>query len=123
MSWTPAELEKIAAADDLYIAPLREDGKTFGTPTWIWSVVVDGGLYVRAYNGQNSRWFKAARSQKAGRVTVAGETLDVAFEPLDGPLNARIDAAYRTKYKNSPYLDAMIGSRARGATVRITPVT
>lgn len=123
MSWTPAELKKIAAVDDLHIAPLREDGKTFGTPTWIWSVVVDGGLYVRAYNGQNSRWFKAARSQKAGRITVAGETRDVAFEPLDGALNDRIDAAYRTKYANSPYLDAMIDSRARSATIRITPAT
>jgi hypothetical protein len=24
---------------------------TPGTPTWIWSVVVDGQLYVRGYNG------------------------------------------------------------------------
>lgn len=38
-------------SDDLHISPFREDGKTYGTPTWIWSVVVDGGLYVRAYNG------------------------------------------------------------------------
>jgi hypothetical protein len=25
---------------------------TYGTPTWIWSVAVDGALYVRAYNGR-----------------------------------------------------------------------
>jgi hypothetical protein len=28
---------------------------------------VDDVLYVRAYNGQNSRWYEAAMRQKAGR--------------------------------------------------------
>jgi hypothetical protein len=66
-AWPAEELHRIAAADDLYIAPFRKDGATFGTPTWIWSVAVDGDLYVRAYNGRNSRWYQAALSQKAGR--------------------------------------------------------
>ena len=35
------ELRKIAEADDLHISPFREDGKTYGTPTWIWSVAVE----------------------------------------------------------------------------------
>ncbi|MBV8228112.1 MAG: DUF2255 family protein [Verrucomicrobia bacterium] len=43
---------RIAQVDDLHISPLREDGVTYGTPTWIWSVAVEGALYVRAYNGQ-----------------------------------------------------------------------
>ena len=64
--WLKKELERIASTDDLHISPLREDGKTYGTPTWIWSVVVDGTLYVRAYNGKESRWYKAALRQKAG---------------------------------------------------------
>lgn len=53
--WSEAELKKIAADDDLHILPFREDGVTYGTPTRIWSVVVDGGLYARAYNGQKAR--------------------------------------------------------------------
>ena len=52
---------------------------THGTPTWVWSVVVDGGLYVRAYHGQGSRWYKAALRQKVGRITAAGMTKDAAF--------------------------------------------
>lgn len=44
--WTEDELRQIAAADDLHIAPYRADGETTGTLTWIWSVVVDGGLCV-----------------------------------------------------------------------------
>ena len=94
---------------------------TFGTPTWIWSVVVDGNLYVRAYNGRNSRWYQAASRQKAGRITVAGMTKDVAFEPIDEPINDAIDDAYRAKYRGSPYLRAMIGARARSATVKVMP--
>jgi hypothetical protein len=50
--WPKDELEKIAEADDLHILPFREDSVTYGTPTWIWSVVVDDALYVRAYNGR-----------------------------------------------------------------------
>ena len=121
MPWTTDELAKIAAADDLHISPFRDDSKTYGTPTWIWSVAVDGNLYVRAYNGQTSRWYKAAKTKKAGRITAAGVTKDVAFELVDGDINNRIDAAYRVKYSASPYLEPMIGTRARSATIRILP--
>src|SRR5215208_7151049 len=65
--WTRKELRRIAETDDLHVAPFREDGVTYGTPTWIWSVVVDDALYVRAYNGTSSRWHQAALAQKAGR--------------------------------------------------------
>ena len=68
---------------------------TYGTPTWIWSVAVDGALYVRGYYGQNTRWYQAAVRQKAGRIIAAGMTKEVAFEPIDGPLNDLIDDAYR----------------------------
>ncbi|SEP21691.1 hypothetical protein SAMN04487895_1319 [Paenibacillus sophorae] len=71
-TWSKDELRQIAEADDLHISPFREDGMTYGTPTWIWSVMIGDGLYVRAYNGRNSRWYQAAVQQKAGRITVAG---------------------------------------------------
>jgi hypothetical protein len=120
-AWTKDELRKIAEADDLHISPFREDGVTYGTPTWIWSVAVNDGVYVRAYNGQNSRWYRAAVRQKAGRITAAGMTKEVTFEPVDGPINERIDDAYRAKYRGSPYLGPMIVARARSATVKVMP--
>jgi hypothetical protein len=120
-TWSKDELRKIAEADDLHIAPFREDGVTYGTPTWIWSVAVGGDLYVRAYNGQHSRWYQAAMRQKAGRITAAGMTKEATFEPVAAPLNDRIDDAYRAKYHDSPYLSPMIGPRARSATVKVTP--
>jgi len=120
-SWTKDELEKIARTDDLHILPFREDGETYGTPTWIWSVVIDDGVYVRAYNGPASRWYQAAMRRKAGRITAAGMTKDVEFEPVEGAINDQIDEAYRTKYKGSPYLPPMIGAQPRSATVKIAP--
>jgi hypothetical protein len=124
-TWMLDELRKIAEADDLHIAPFRDDGATYGTPTWIWSVAVVDALYVRGYNGQSSRWYQAAVRQKAGRILAAGMIKEVSFEPVDGQgidrINDRIDDAYRAKYRGSPYLDPMIGKRARAATVRVMP--
>jgi hypothetical protein len=120
-TWKKDELHKIAETDDLHIAPFREDGVTYGTPTWIWSVAVDDALYVRGYNGKKSRWYQAALKQKAGRIIAAGMTKEVSFEPVSGPINDRIDEAYRAKYRESEYLPPMIGARARAATVRIMP--
>jgi hypothetical protein len=123
--WLKDELRKIAEADDLHIAPFREDGKTYGTPTWIWSVAVGDALYVRGYNGQDSSWYQAAVRQKAGRIITAGLTREVTFEPVEGPIHGhvqdRIDDAYRAKYRGSQYLNPMIGKRARSATIRIMP--
>lgn len=119
--WPEDELRRLAESDDLHVSPFGADGATYGTPTWIWSVVVDGDLYARAYNGTGSRWFQAARQQGAGRITVAGMTKEVVFEPVDGAIHDRVDEAYRAKYGGSPYLAPMIGERARAATVRIAP--
>jgi len=103
-TWPKDELSRIAEPDDLHISPFREDGRT--------SVVVDDALYVRAYNGQSSRWYQAAMRQKAGRISVAGITKEVTFEPAD---------AYHAKYKGSSYLSPMTGTRARSTTVKVTP--
>jgi hypothetical protein len=46
---------------------------------------------------------------------------EVAFEPVEGDVNAQIDEAYKKKYIDSPYLSPMIGSRAKAATVKIVP--
>ena len=119
IKWSNEELRKIAEKDDLHISPFREDGVTYGTPTWIWSVTVDDALYVRGYNGQKSRWYRAAVRQMAGRITAAGMKKEVSFERVDGTINDRIDDAYRAKYSGSPYLSPMISARARSATVKV----
>jgi hypothetical protein len=115
------ELQRIDEADDLKISPLRPDGVTYGTPTWIWEVVVGGKLYVRAYNGTRSGWYQSAIVQKAGRIHAAGSVWEVNFETVKENLNDQVDEAYRKKYGGSPYLSTMISKQAKEATIRIIP--
>jgi hypothetical protein len=119
--FTDEELKKIDEADDLHISPFREDGKTYGTPTWIWAVVVSGDLYVRAGHGVNSKWYKAAMQQKAGRIHAAGMIIEVTYESVQGDINNTIDAAYRNKYGHGADRWAMTGDTVRAATVKINP--
>lgn len=116
---TKEEITQISQKDDFHIAPFREDGVTYGTPTWIWSVMVDNQLFVRAYNGTNSRWYKSAIKQKAGKIEAAGMVKEVQFEVATGSINDKIDDAYREKYSSSPYLNSMICERAKAATVKV----
>jgi hypothetical protein len=119
--WSDDELKKIGESDDLHVSPFRDDGTTYGTPTWVWSVVVDGALYVRPYNGEKSRWYQAAIKQKAGRITAAGLTKEVSFELAEDDVKDAVDEAYKTKYLPSAYVKPMIGHRVRAVTVRISP--
>lgn len=119
--WPPDVLADIADTDDLKIAPFREDGVTYGTLTWIWSVVVYGELHVRAWNGPRSRWYQAAMRQGSGQITAGGHTVEVEFSQADAAVKDAIDAAYRAKYASSSYLPPMLGSGPVSATVRIRP--
>lgn len=122
-AWPADTIEKITATDDFHIAPYHPDGRTTGTLTWVWSIAVDGRLFVRAWNGVNGRWYRAAIARHAGRITAAGQEHEVAFAPIEEPeLNDRIDAAYEAKYTGSPYLPPMIATGPRAATVEVTPL-
>jgi hypothetical protein len=120
-AWTSDELERFALEQEPHVAPLCDDGVTWFKPLPIWAVVVDGTLYARSYLGQKGRWYQAARRQKAGRISAAGLTKEVSFEPAAGAPDDRIDEAYRAKYGSSPYVAAMITPDARATTLRINP--
>lgn len=122
--WTRRELETIANADELRIAPDRDDRGQRG-PTTIW-VVGDGGeLYVRSYRGGQGAWYRAARAAGHGRISSGGVTKDVTFTDAAGDpdLNARLDGVYRTKYGgyDRRYVDPMVTDTARATTLKLTP--
>ena len=85
--------------------------------------MLDGRLFVRAWNGIRGRWYGAAVAQGAGLITAdGGQEHLVSFAPVTDPeLGDRIDEAYRVKYAGSPYLPPMIAAGPRAATVEITP--
>ena len=53
--WSKDELRALAGTDDLHIAPFREDGATYGTPTWILRPGPDGST------SRGERWTIAPR--------------------------------------------------------------
>src|SRR4051794_32346066 len=106
-AWTAEQLATIAATDDLFVSPFRDDGTTYGTPTQTWALVVGDNVYVRAANGPQSRWYQAAITQNAGRVRVADQTFDVTFEAAGNTDEAAIDAAYEAKYPGSSAVATM----------------
>jgi hypothetical protein len=120
-AWSDDTLKAISETADLFVSPFREDGTAHDTPTQTWALVVDGNVYVRAANGQKSRWYQAAITQGAGRVRVAGHYYDVRFEAAGEENEAAIDAAYEAKYPGSSAVPIMQGEGPKSASVRISP--
>jgi hypothetical protein len=66
-TWSKDEQRKVAETEDLHISPFRKDGVTHGTPTWIWSVVVNDAYRVE-YHG--SPYLNPMISARARAATV-----------------------------------------------------
>lgn len=118
--WTTEQLTTIEANQDLYLSPFRDNGTTYGTPAQTWALVVDRKVYVRAANGTDSRWYRAATTQKAGRVRVGGTDIEVTFEAAANDDEAA-DAAYEAKYPGSSAVPIMQAPGPKAACVRISP--
>lgn len=121
-TWTLEQLQKFSQADDFRVSPFYSDGKTYGTPTWIWSIVVEHRLFIRAWNGQNSRWYRSAIQQQGGRIFLDGSNHEVIFKKLhDDKINEMVDQGYRDKYGKSCYFPPMIQNGPRSTTIEVLP--
>jgi hypothetical protein len=121
--WTAEELDRIGNADELGIAALRSDG-SLRTPTTVWVVRSGDDLYVRSYRGPEGAWYRGTKARREGSIRVPGLDKDVAFvAETDPDTNARIDRAYRTKYRRygAQYVDPMIAAPARVTTTKLVP--
>jgi hypothetical protein len=121
-TWTSDELDRIAAAEELDIAPLRRDG-TLRNPVTIWVVRVGDDLYVRSYRGRDGAWFRAAQVRHKGRIQAGGVEKDVTFvEESDPAINDQIDAAYHAKYRRYPqYVAPMLTAEVKSTTLKLLP--
>ncbi|MFI6436155.1 DUF2255 family protein [Streptomyces sp. NPDC050759] len=120
-TWTSDELNLIAQADELEIAPLRRDG-TPRRPVPIWVVRDGDDLYVRSFRGTDGGWWRTARASHEGHIRSGGVDKNVTFvEVADSEINDRIDTAYRTKYGRfgDAYVNPLV--TARSTTLRLTP--
>lgn len=122
-TWPKEELTKFAQNATINIEPFYEDQRTHGTPVTIWFVVVNQGIYIRAYSGNNSKWYQSATKQGAGKITAGEKAYDVNFFAIKNtPKNDQlISQAYHEKYEGQNPLDAMVAPKATKATILITP--
>ena len=121
--WTNDELNKIGRAEELQIASLRRDG-TLRNPVTIWVVRIANDLFVRAYKGRTSPWFRGAQTRHEGQIQAGGVVKDVTLiEDNDPAINEQIDAAYRMKYHRyaASIVDTVLTSEARAATIKLVP--
>jgi hypothetical protein len=120
--WTEDELERIAAAEELEIAPRRGDG-TLRAPTTIWVVRVGDDLYVRSWRGPTGSWFRTAQQTHEGRISAGGVEKDVRFVDAGDDVDAAVDHAYRSKYRRyaGSYLEPMLRPQARATTLKLVP--
>jgi hypothetical protein len=121
-TWTSDELDKIAAAEELQIAPLRRDG-TLRNPVTVWVVRHGDDLYIRSWRGRTAAWYRAAQVRHEGRIRAGGVEKDITFVDADPDINDQIDAAYRTKYRrySDSYVRPMISPEARATTLKLVP--
>ena len=104
-TWTEEEVKEDSRHGRFAYFAVRDDGATYGTPTWIWSAVVENELYVRPHNGTSSRWYKAAMTQNAGRIS--GLSSPSRTEPHFGGIYFRLagdSTAIGTRRRSSTQL-------------------
>jgi hypothetical protein len=123
--WSPDELERIAAAEELRIAPRRPDG-TLSREVPIWVVCRSGQVYVRTWYRREDGWFGRAVDSQRARIHVPGLAADVAIEDVSGDqagLRAEVDAGYRAKYGRygETTVAQMVTDEAAATTLRLIP--
>ena len=119
--WTTEDLNRIGDADELHIAPRRNDG-TLRPAVPIWVVRVGDELYVRSWRGDGGRWYRAAQASGEGHVSAGGVGRDVALLAAGEEVNDAVDAAFREKYgRYTGYVEPMVAPRARATTLRLVP--
>jgi hypothetical protein len=115
-AWTPEDQSLFSETYSLVLTA----GDADRPGVEIGMVVVDGELYVRAYRGVRSRWYRAAREHGHGTIRMGAVSRDVLLTAGDLEPPAGLDAAFRAKY--GAVADALVESpQARAATIRIDP--
>jgi len=120
-AWMSDELSKIGAAEELQIAPLRQDG-SLRKPVTIWVVRHGDDLFVRSVNGRTAAWFRGAQVRHEAHVRAGDVDKDVVLVETND-LNDAIDTAYRTKYSRyaTNILNSDLTPQARAATLKLVP--
>ena len=120
-AWRSDELSKIEVAEELQIAPLRQDG-SLRKPVTIWVVRHGDDLFVRSVNGRTAAWFRGAQVRHEAHIHAGGIDKDVLLVETND-LNNAIDTAYRQKYRryDADIVNSDLTPQAQAATLKLVP--
>ena len=124
-TWSPGQLQRLGASDELEIAVRRADGSLHG---WvpIWVVCVGQHVYVRTWYRRPNGWFGHALRSHRARIRVPDVETDVTVTDVGEDsidLRAGIDNAYRTKYARYGHttVERMASDPAAATTLWLSP--
>jgi hypothetical protein len=121
-TWSPQDLQSIAASEELQLASRRPDGSLRPFVT-MWVVRAGDDLYVRSAYGPGNPWYRRATASGAGRIRAGGIERDVSFAQAAAEAQDDIDAAYHAKYDQygPRIVGSVVGPGAHRVTVRLVP--
>ena len=106
-------------SDDVDIETRSPKGTLHSVPIWI---VVDGGdVFVRAFRGPTSRWYRELVA-RPGALVANGKRIPVrAVVATDAASVKRTSDGYRKKYRKGSSLDSMLVPMVLPTTLRLEP--
>ena len=120
-AWNREELEKLAAREEIDVAPKTAAGE-LGRRVTIWAVGHGEALYIRsAVKGASATWYREVKKTHAGRLWGGRLVKDVTFAD-DHSVDDELDSAYRKKYgRYHGIVDSCLTAQARATTLRVMP--
>jgi hypothetical protein len=119
LSFPKATIAMLDRADEVDIETHSPKGTTHAVPIWI---VVDGDdVFVRAYRGPTSRWYRELVA-RPGALLANGNRIAVrAIVAVDPDSVKRTSDGYRKKYRKGSSLDDMLVPAVLPTTLRLEP--
>jgi len=119
LSLPEATVALLDRTDEVDIETLSPNGTVHSVPIWI---VVDGDdVFIRAYRGPTSRWYRELLA-RPGALVVEGQRIPVrAVVAADADSVRRTSDGFRKKYRKGSSLDDMLVPLVLPTTLRLEP--
>lgn len=92
------------------------------TAVVIWVVVAGDQVFVRSVRGAHGRWYRDLVAGGPAILEFAGRRLAVQAIPASDPAAvAAVSREYLSKYRPSPYAQAMVRADVLPTTLRLEP--